>query len=453
LQRIRELAENAIAGSEGDFAEIRILRSRRSFVGQAGMETTNYGPVGSFTGTARVFISNRWGSCEFTSPDQMRLALDRAAAHAIHSNSEPVPFPMLSSECRDTYTDDTGKIPLGEVSLREKAFLCRHYCELLAATTRQGSASVVYNQLQKEKLVVNSIGTSIVEYENLGSLRMQAVLPGGASCRSEIAARGGFEPFRGLERQIEEQGRKLLVRETSTAIAPGVSRIILDPELTGVLVHEAFGHLVEADFLESNPAVAHMLRPGTTVGSEHVSIVDDTTLLEMPGGMKWDDEGTPGRRTQLIRNGSVAGWLHTSGTAARSGTEPTGNSRAADPGGFPEARMTCTYMEPGKLSMEGLLARMDCGLYLKGFMGGATDMDRFSIAAQEVWTVRNGVIEKPVAPVVVSGRVTDVLTSVEGAADDLVLTGRLEGCSRMGGRALPVSYGGPHILIGRIQVN
>lgn len=453
LQRYRDLAEKAVACSEADLAEIRLVKQETSTATQEGMNSENTGPVGRTTGTARVFIANRWGICEFHDMDNMQRAIDRAAAHAIHSNSPPVPFPMLAPDCRDTFHDSTQGISLKEIPLRQKTFLCRHYCELLGASIGTGSARVSWEQRLTDRVVVNSVGVSVRETENLGSMKLQAYLPGGLGTTREIAVRGGFEPFTGLEREIEGIGKDLLVRETSSLIAPGVSRVLLDPELTGILVHEAFGHLAEADFLECNPAVSHLLRPGAEVGSPCVSITDNGGLFDMPGSMKWDDEGTPGAKTVLVEKGRMQSWLHTSGTASRNGARPTGNARAADPGSFPEARMSCTYMEPGTASFDDLLYQLNNGLYLKGLMGGATDMDRFSIAVQEVWTVRQGVLHKPVAPVVISGRVTDILRAVEVTGSEMKLTGTLRGCSRRGGAAIPVSYGGPHVLIGRIQVS
>ncbi len=452
MQHLRDLAERAVDGSEADLAEITVLASERSLVMQSGIMAENHGPVGRLTGIARAFVSNRWGLCEFDDMDGMRAALDTAAARAIHGSSPPVPFPMLSEEHRDTYDDCTGALSPVDVSLREKAFLCRHYCELLGASAGSGSARVSYEQSRTDRITVNSRGTSLREIETLGSMRMEAVLPGGRVFMSETASRGSFEPFRGLEKKIEEAGKNLMITETSTVIAPGKSRVVLAPELTGILVHEAFGHLAEADFLEANPAVAHMMRPGARIGSSRVSIVDDGGLLSMPGSMKWDYEGNPGARTVLVSEGVMGSWLHTGGTASRNGAEPTGNARIAEPGRPPEARMTCTYMEPGIPNLEELLKMLGNGLYLRGFMGGATDMDRFSIAVQEAWTVRGGEIHKPVAPVVISGRVTDFLTSVEETGNDLAITGALRGCSRRGTNPVPVSYGGPHILIDGVQV-
>lgn len=453
LDRYRELAEKAVAGSEADFVEISIHKQERSSVVQSGIIGENTGPVGRLSGTARAFVSNRWGICEFHNMETMPEAVDRAAAQAIHSSSPPVPFPMLSEDSRDTFNDTGVGVSPGEVPLREKAFLCRHYCELLGASVTNGSARVSYDQHTGDRVTVNSRGTSVREMENLCSIRLEAVLPGGRLSLKEIGVRGTFDPFRGLEKEITEAGKNLLLRDTSTAIAPGVSRVVLDPELTGILVHEAFGHLVEADFLEANPAVAHLMRRGTRIASPLVNIVDDTGLFTLPGSMKWDFEGNPGGKTILVKNGVMESWLHTSGTAAGNGVLPTGNARVPDPGRSPEARMTCTYMEPGQTSFDDIINHLGNGLFLKGFMGGATDMDRFSIAVQEVWTVRNGALHKPVSPVVISGRVTDILDAVDETGNELRMTGVLRGCSRMGSSPIPVSYGGPHVLIREVQVS
>jgi len=452
LQKYRELAEKLLAGSKADFAELRIVQTARTTVVQAGLNHSNNGPVEQFTGTARVLIGNRWGIHEFSSPDRMQDALNLASSLAEHSRSGLNPFPVLPPALRDTHSDDSSGVPLSDVSLREKTFLCRHYCDLLGASLAKGSAKVTYSELLRDRVVVNSSGTSVREIENLGSIKFQAVLPGDFAASEQFAVRGSFNLFRGREKHIERMSRSLLRRTKSTSVPPGIYRVILDPELTGILIHEAFGHLVEADFLENNPAVAHMLRTGSMVGSECVSIVDDSLLMNHPGSMKWDDEGTPGARTRLVSSGRIVSWLHTMETAARYDAVPTGNARIPDRGKPPEARMTCTYMEPGTTSVEKLKLHLDDGLYLKGFMGGATDMDRFSIAVQEVWVVKNGTVQKPGTPVVISGKVTDVLRAILDTGDDMQLTGSLSGCSRRGGKAIAVTYGGPHVLISEMQV-
>ncbi|OPX31648.1 MAG: hypothetical protein B1H09_02440 [Gemmatimonadaceae bacterium 4484_173] len=452
MQKYRELAEKLLMNSEADFAELRIEQTAKSTVVQAGLNHTNSGPVEQFSGTARVLSENRWGIHEFSSPDQMQNALNLALSLAMHTRPYPNPLPVLPPALRDTYSDDSNGVPLSDVSLREKTFLCRHYCDLLGASLTSGSAKVTYDELLRDRVIVNSSGTSVREVENLGSIKVQAVLPGDFAASEQFAVRGSFDPFRGREKHIEKMSRNLLTRAKTTGIAPGVYRVILDPELTGILIHEAFGHLIEADFLENNPAVAHMLRTGSMVGSECVNIIDDSLLMNHPGSMKWDDEGTPGARTKLVSSGRIVSWLHTMETAAKYNVVPTGNARISEHGKPPEARMTCTYMEPGTTPLEKLKLHLDNGLYLKGFMGGATDMDRFSIAVQEAWVVKDGTIQKPGTPVMISGKVTDVLGSILDTGDNLQLTGSLSGCSRRGGNAIAVTYGGPHVLISEMQV-
>jgi TldD protein len=452
LQKYRELAEKLLVGSETDFAEIRIEQTARTRVTQEGLGHTNYGPVEQFTGTVRVLVENKWGIHEFSSPDRIPDALLQAVHLAENGRSSMAASPVIPPALRDTYSDDSSGVPLSDVSLREKSFLCRHYCDLLGASLSNGSARVIYDELLRDRVIVNSSGTSVREIENLGSIKVQAVLPGDFIASEEFAVRGSFDLFKGREKHIEKISRNLLNREKAGSVAPGRMRVILDPELTGILIHEAFGHLVEADFLMNNPAVAHMLRTGSMVGSESVNIVDDSLLMTHPGSMKWDDEGTPGTRTQLVSSGRIVSWLHTMETAAEFKAAPTGNARVSEHGKPPEARMTCTYMEPGTTPFEKLKLHLDNGLYLKGFLGGATDMDRFSIAVQEVMIVKGGVVNKPGMPVVISGKVTDVLKSIIDSGDDLLLTGSLAGCSRRGGNAIAVTYGGPHTLISGMQV-
>ncbi len=311
IKDFREKAERAVACSEADFAEIRISLHNESTFVQAGISGENSGPVGRFSGTARVFISNRWGICEFDSIEKMQTALDRAAAHAIHCPSPPLPFPVLAAECRDSWDDILLSPSPGDVTGREKAFLCRHYCELLGATLGAGSARVSYQEKIGDRVIVNSRGTSVHERENLGSMKFQAVLPGGLGNSRELAVRGSFESFKGLEKEIEQLGKDLAARDTTSSIAPGETGVVVDQELAGIIVHEAFGHLVEADFLECNPAVAHSLRPRQRIASSLVNILDDSGMMKYPGSMRWDDEGSPGQKTILVEKGIVKSWLHT----------------------------------------------------------------------------------------------------------------------------------------------
>jgi predicted Zn-dependent protease len=114
--------------------------------------------------------------------------------------------------------------------------------------------------------------------------------------------------------------------------------------------------------------------------------------------------------------------------------------------------MTCTYLEPGRGTLEDLLRMMDSGVYLKGAVGGATDMDSFTFTAATAWEVRGGKPTAPLEPVTISGRVLDVLGAVVRVAGDLHLCSSIGGCSKGGDRYLPVSYGGPHVFLRELRI-
>jgi len=116
------------------------------------------------------------------------------------------------------------------------------------------------------------------------------------------------------------------------------------------------------------------------------------------------------------------------------------------------ARMRCTLLEPGEGDRESLLSSMENGVYLKGCLGGATDMERFSLIAESGWTVRRGKIDRPMGPVVITGNVFNVLKNIDRVGEDIQLFGNMGGCGRAGENAIPVSYGGPHILLTAIRI-
>ena len=107
--------------------------------------------------------------------------------------------------------------------------------------------------------------------------------------------------------------------------------VIMNPVFAGVFAHEAFGHLSEADFLFENPQMRDLMKIGRVMGNTDLNITDDGTLATLLGSQMVDDEGTPMTRTHLIKDGILAGHLHSLETAAKMGEKPTGNARAKTP--------------------------------------------------------------------------------------------------------------------------
>ncbi len=401
MQDIRERAERAVQSSEADFVEVRLERVLALELAQAGRRVLSTGPVRRDGCTVRALVSGNWGFAWGSGFMSLETLVDRAAGAALAGGGGGGEAFTAPAPERGSFSPGTAE-PFRQVPLKDKAFLCRHYCELLGMTNPGASARVDYSETVRDRVVVNSSGTSVREVEELCGIRMQAALPGNITSSRVIACRGGMENVRHREDLVREIAEDLARRASPSGPTPGVVPAVLGPELTGMLIHEAFGHLAESDLPGRCPALQALVNPGRRVGAECLNIVDDPTHYRMPGSCSWDDEGTRGTRAVLVSGGVIKNRLHTLSTAAKEGVPPAGNARAWGAGSIPAARMRCIILEPGQGGRDDLLKAMENGVYLKGCLGGATDMDRFSIIAESGWTVRRGRLEKPLGPVVVT---------------------------------------------------
>ncbi len=451
MQETRDRAERAVQASEADFVEIRLERISSLELAQIGRRGFSVGPVMREGCTVRAMVSGKWGYSWGSGFSGIEALVDRAAGAAVSAEGGSVHLALPAPE-RDSFIPGSTE-PFSQAPLKDKAFLCRHYCELLGMTNPGASAKVDYSEVIRDRVIVNSAGTSIREVEELCGLRMQAALPGNVTSSKSIACRGGLEHLRHREDLAREITEDLSQRTSPSGPTPGVIPAVLGPELTGMLVHEAFGHLAESDLLGQCPAMAALVSPGRMVGGECVNITDDPTHFNLPGSCSWDDEGTRGTSSILVSAGVVKSRLHTLTTAAASGVKPSGNARAWGTGSIPMARMRCTILEPGAGGRDDLLAALGSGIYLKGCLGGATDMERFSLIAESGWTVKRGLPDRPLGPVVITGNVFDTLRAIEKVGDDMELFGNIGGCGRAFETAIPVSYGGPHILVSGIRIS
>jgi TldD protein len=191
---------------------------------------------------------------------------------------------------------------------------------------------------------------------------------------------------------------------------------------------------------------------GKTFGPKHLSIVDGAAIPGFRGSYRFDDEGTPSTRTDLIREGVLVGRLHSRETAAKMGEEPTGNARAISYAFPPIVRMTNTLIEPQDASFEDLLEGIDDGVYVKNWYGGMTTMEMFTFSAGEAYAIRNGRVEEMVRPVMLSGNLFTTLQNIDAIGNDLDMN-QGGGCGKGGQSPLPVSNGSPHIRIRKCLVS
>jgi TldD protein len=261
-----------------------------------------------------------------------------------------------------------------------------------------------------------------------------------------------YDVVLGRESLAEEIARRAVDLLKAPVCEGGQYDVVLDPKLGGVFAHEAFGHLSEADFLYENPNMRDLMYIGREMGAKDLSIIDDGTLDGYQGTHPFDDEGTPTKKTYLIKNGILNGHLHSRETAAKMGEQPTGNARAIRRKVPPIVRMTNTLIENGQQSFDDLIAGIDKGIYACDMQGGMTSLEMFTFSAAYAYKIENGKIGELVRDVVLTGNVFETLYAIDGIGNDLKVFNGAGGCGKGGQSPLPVSLGAPHIRIRNVLV-
>ncbi len=296
----------------------------------------------------------------------------------------------------------------------------------------------------------NSLGAEITQETGYAFLACTCVARSGDLIQrgSERAwSRSGFQDMDvlGTARKSREKVLRLL-----DALPPPKGRftVVLDPEMTGVLSHEAVGHACEADSVVDKESVLTG-RIGEKIASELVSITDDPSAQDF-GRYAYDDEGVKGKGTFLLENGVLKELMNSMETAHVLGVEPNGHGRAESYGEVPAVRMSNTYFQPGDSSVEEVFD-IKSGVYLKGMKGGSVDIfsGGFMFKAEEAYPLENGEKGKIMRDVTITGNILKTLLDVECVGRDF---GSSPGICGKASQSVPVSDGGPHIRIRNVTI-
>lgn len=237
----------------------------------------------------------------------------------------------------------------------------------------------------------------------------------------------------------------------SVPVTPGKYPVVLSPEAAGVFAHESFGHKSESDFMLSDETMRDEWQLGKAVGSPILSIAE---WGGVPGSgyVPYDDEGTKARKNYLIKDGVLAGRLHSAQTAAALDEGLTGNARAVDCTFEPIVRMTTTYIEGGDLDFDQLIAPIQKGYFIKSIRHGS-GMSTFTIAPCLAYEIVDGKLGRPVQLSVLTGSVFETLGLIDGLTRDVELLSFVTGgCGKMEQMGLPVGFGGPYVRVSSMNV-
>ena len=268
--------------------------------------------------------------------------------------------------------------------------------------------------------------------------------------------RYGMDYFAQAATDAEAHGReaaRVAIAMLDAVEAPaGEMPVVLAPGDSGILLHEAVGHGLEADFNRKQTS-NYSGQMGKQVASPLCTVVDDGTLVSSRGAINVDDEGYTGQKNVLIENGILVGYMHDRLSAKHFGIEPTGNGRRESFRAMPLPRMTNTSLYGGKDNPDDIIKSVKRGIYAKRFTGGQVNISNgdFVFSLSESYLIEDGKLTSPLKDVNLIGNGPEVLRKVDMLGSDYQLSDGIWTCGK-DGQSVPVNVGTPTVRISAITV-
>lgn len=397
----------------------------------------------------RALVDGAWGFVSTGDLAQLDSAVEDAckmARAAAPTRQEPIALAEVKAYeevITPSVKRDPRHVPVEEkvAYMKELTRTIRDYDERIAAVT------VKVRTASGTKYIVTSDGTRIQVPISLVWAYPWVTGKEGAELSAarneEASTHQGWEYFE--EVAVPEvvglpAARRAVMQLDGVSAKAGSFPCILGPDIIGVLAHEALGHLAEADM---TPTSSFNGKLGEVVAAEGVSMTDDGTQPGNIGTSKYDDEGVPTSRVEIIKDSVLTELMTNREYAAKLGLRPTGNARAESYLYPPIIRMRNTFFEKGDHSFEELFEDIEFGYYCVAFRGGQAQMNAsFQVGVQEAFEIVDGAIGRPVKDLSISGIATDSLFKIEAVSKEDFPYGPGR-CGK--GQEAFVSSGGPSI--------
>jgi TldD protein len=446
--------------SGGDFAEIFMEHRTHDFI---DMEEDIIKETAEAVGLGlgiRVIKGDRtgFGYTNDLSLEKVRKTALTAAAIARGKAGAAPPPPVLRdrTKAKSLYAV---RRPAHEAGLRGKIGLVREAYEAARNfDPRIVKVKAYYSDSLKHMCIANSEGLLVRDTRPMVKLVCVAISEKDGKRESGYwggGGRVGLEYFRDVltPRRIGEEAAREAVLLLGAVDAPaGEMPIVLAPGHSGVLIHEAVGHLVEADFNRKRTSI-FWNKMGKRIGSELVTIYDDPTIPSFRGSYNIDDEGTAPRKTLLIEKGVVRGLLQDRlSCRLMRGAALTGHGRRQDYSHWPIPRMANTYIAAGGDEPGDIVRSVAKGFYVASLSGGQVeDSGKFTFSVSLGYLIEGGKLTAPVKQATLIGTNIDILKRIDRVGSDLSFGLQTGTCSK-DGQDVPVTDGCPTLRIGKMTV-
>lgn len=305
-------------------------------------------------------------------------------------------------------------------------------------------------------LMYNSLGELTYDTRPLGSISVSAVFQQDGKTETRSAARSfrmGAELIgEALIRELADDAvRGIDARFEARRPKGGQMSVVMGAGASGILLHEAMGHAFEADFNRKGQSIFSD-KMGRRICPEGVSVVDDGTVAFNRGSGNYDDEGVPGEKTYMVKDGILTSYLHDRISASWYGVRPTGNGRRENFRYNPIPRMRATYMENGNADPGQMISEVSQGIYVDEFSNGQVKIGEgdFTFFVKSGYLIEDGHLTMPVKDINIIGNGPQALADIVAVGNDLKIDNGTWTCGKE--QSVPVSCGMPSVLISNLTV-
>ena len=348
--------------------------------------------------------------------------------------------------------------PWEKIEIEEKIpYLQRINERVFQLDSRVIKSNISFNNSTSYILFANSEGRITYDYRPMGQISVSCIAEQKGQREQNgfnLAGRRGIEFFTddNVNRLAEEAVKRTVALFDAGKPEAGEMEVVLSAGSSGILLHEAIGHGMEADFNRKNISIFSD-KIGKPVAESFVTIVDDGTNQNVRGSINIDDEGNDTEKTFLIENGIMKSYLHDRLSAKFYGVKPTGSGRRESFRHMPLPRMRNTYMLPGPHKREDIIASVKKGIIAESFTNGQVMIGGgdFTFYVKFGYLIENGKIQGPIKDVNIIGNGPEVLKNIVMVADDFKMTEGGWTCGK-DGQGVPVSMGLPTVKVSKITV-
>lgn len=440
----------------GDYCDVYFQHSINNYVGLEDKEVNRAYSNIVFGVGIRVLKGDQTGY-SFTEEISLKAMKNAAktAANIANSNKKIDPVAFKSRTHPEYYAIKT---PWEKVSIDQKIpFLQTINEKVFKLDNRIIKSNIWFRDSSTHILFANSEGVVTFDYRPQGSISVSCTAEQNGQRENgyfDLAGRRGVEYFtpENIDRLASEAVKRTVALFDAVKPKGGEMEVVLAAGSSGILLHEAIGHGMEADFNRKDISI-FSTKIGKKVANEFVTIVDNGTNPNIRGSLNIDDEGNQTEETVMVENGVLKTYLHDKISAKYYGLNPTGNGRRQSFKHRPMPRMRNTYMLNGPHTKEEIIASTKKGLYAISFSNGQVDIGGgdFTFYVKYGYLIEDGKLTKPVKDVNIIGNGPDVLSKITMVGNDMKMAEGGWTCGK-NGQSVPVSQGLPTIKISSITV-